>query len=769
MKNISLDGTWKLCYFPQGKYNIDNPEQLKASKALSATVPGNVEFDLINAGELPEDLFYADNINKLKPYEIYEWWYEREFTIHEEFQDKEIELVFHGVDCLATYWLNGEPLGTSQNMLIEHYFGVSGKLKFKERNVLIIRLKSPICEAMSKRYDPLLNFSRGTSNVEQTWIRKAAHGYGWDIMPRALSAGLWRSVELVIHDENEITDIYFHTQAINFGTAAIQAYYELNIKPEYLSDLKIKISGKCNDSSFETTNRVTFKAGTVFFDINNPELWWPKGYGTANLYQTVIQLIHKDTVIAERQAVSGVRTVELVRTEITGPENVGQFLFKVNGTPILCKGSNWVPADVFHSRDIDRYPRILELFDDSGCNIIRCWGGDVYEDNDFFDICDKLGFMVWQDFAMACALYPQTPEFLELIREEAFFIVRKLRNHPSIVVWSGDNECDLYASYLRGFDPNQNKITREVLPGVVYQCDPFRSYLPSSPYISPAVAVKKDFRLMPEDHLWGPRDYYKSRFYTESTAHFISEIGYHGCPNLSSIRRFIDKEHLWPWHDNMQWTIHSTNHTGDQGRIRLMADQIKEMFGMEPDNIDDFILTSQISQAEAKKFFIEMVRLKKWRRTGIIWWNMMDGWPQFSDAVVDYYFGKKLAYHYIKRVQQPFCIMIDEPENWYVKVIAGNDSLVNVEGSYRVWDADTGITLIQGDFLAKANENTALGKIRVSHSDKKLLLIEWKISGERYGNHYLLGLPPFSLDTYKIWLNQISDLNFKFDTDIIGK
>lgn len=162
--------------------------------------------------------------------------------------------------------------------------------------------------------------------------------------------------------------------------------------------------------------------------------------------------------------------------------------------------------------------------------------------------------------------------------------------------------------------------------------------------MSPEVVKVQNENTMPEQHLWGPRDYYKSRFYTENTAHFASKIGYHGCPNISSIKNFIESKYLWPWQNNPQWRTHCTDSVSGGGpyqyRVKLMADQIKELFGFIPENLEDFVLTSQISQAEAKKFFIEMFRIKKWRRTGIIWWNVIDCWPQFSDAIVDYYFGQ---------------------------------------------------------------------------------------------------------------------------------
>ncbi len=373
---------------------------------------------------------------------------------------------------------------------------------------------------------------------------------------------------------------------------------------------------------------------------------------------------------------------------------------------------------------------------------------------------------------MACACYPQTPEFQEIIREEAIAVVRKLRNHSSLILWCGDNECD-DAFRWRSLDPAHNKLTRYVLPEVVHQCDPYRPYLPSSPFWSPEVVAANDPRMMPEQHLWGPRDYYKSRFYTESTNHFTSEIGYHGCPNLSSMQRFLDPDKVWHWRDNPQWLVHCTDplpgRTGYDYRVRLLADQIAEMFGSIPENLEDFILASQISQAEAKKFFVEMTRLRKWRRTGIIWWNLIDGWPQFSDAVVDYYFGKKLAYYYLRRVQTPICLMVDEPDSWNVRVVMGNDSRTSAHGAYRIWDGVTGENLLEGEYSSPGNENTVLGSIRASRGKQRFILMTWNVDEVKYANHYIQGTPPFDLQQYKRWLHEIGILPGGFQSERIGK
>ena len=635
-------------------------------------------------------------------------------------------------------------------------------------NLLTVRLGSPLVAAATKRYDPAYTINAGKNNQEAIWIRRPAHSYGWDIMPRAVTAGIWRPVELIVHAKDEITDLYISTLTAETGRARLTVSYELSTDLALLPQLRVKVEGYCGDSRFAYNHKVEFTAGRFEIEVPNPKLWWPRGYGDPNLYHLKTQLLQDGKVIASREDTVGIRKLELIRTETTSQEKPGQFLFKVNGVPILIKGSNWVPADAFHSRDASRYEKILALFIDLKCNLLRSWGGSVYEDDAFFDLCDRNGIMVWQDFAMACAIYPQTPEFLETMRNEALSVVRKLRNHPSLALWSGDNEVD-QSYFFAGLDPAHNKITREILPQVVFQADPYRPYLPSSPYMSPEVIATGNLSLMPEDHLWGPRDYFKSAYYTGHTAHFVSEIGYHGCPSLSSIKRFIDPEHIWPATDNPQWVLHSTDWTGNPGRIKLMSNQVQELFGAVPPNIEDFILASQISQAEAKKFFVEMTRLNKWRSTGVIWWNVMDGWPQFSDAIVDYYFNKKLAYFYIRRVQEPVCVMVNEPRDWHCPVVVGDDSREDASGHYRVWDADSGETLLEGDYAVKANENLELGQIPVFHSGKRLFLIEWTANGAKYSNHYLQGVPPYSLSQYKVWLTKIAALEEGFEAADIGK
>ncbi|HEO70890.1 MAG TPA: glycoside hydrolase family 2 [Candidatus Hydrogenedentes bacterium] len=783
MHCISLDGDWTLTYFPEGEYRAEHPCDIEALEAPSipARVPGNVELDLERAGVIA-DPFFGDHIHALRPYEFCEWWYARDFDLPANAAGTPWELVFEGMDTVATVWLNGIEVGRTANMLIAHRLGVTDALRPGEINRIVVRIQSAVNYARQFHYDPLL--SGPDTRDESLFVRKAPHMYGWDILPRAVSAGIWRSVRLEPRAANEMEQLYYWTADVRPDGATLGVRFQLRTDARELDGFSLRFRGHCSDLAFDFEWPVEFIAGTCHIPVPGARLWWPKGYGEPNLYTITAQLCRNDDVLAEREDRIGIRSLIVDRTEragaawAPGPKSEGRydvepdpehhFVIRVNGCPIMVKGANWVSLDAFHSRDAERVDGVVALFDDLGCNMIRCWGGNVYEDHRFFDLCDEKGILVWQDFAFACGRYPQTESFFAQVRAEAQTVVEKLRNHASLALWCGDNEIDAVYAWSGGLSPEHNRISREVLPQVVHRCDPYRHYVPSSPYMPEGDGNP------PEQHLWGPRGYYKGPYYTHHNAHFIGEIGYHGCPNVSSIKRFIPEEHLWPWQDNPLWHIHDTYHWRhnriDRDRIQLMANQIREVFGDVPKTLDDFALASQIVQAEAKKFFIESTRLRAWRTSGILWWNVIDGWPQFSDAIVDYFFGKKLAYHYIRRVQRASAVVVgDCGTEKYRPVVVCNDSIEDVAGTYRVWDATTNETLADGDFRVPANQHWQVSRIRAFQGEQHLWLIEWQIADTAFGNHYLAGSPPFDFDQYVSWLTSIAALNAPFEAATIAR
>ena len=732
MEKISLNGSWELTGKKEGTKDTD-------MLSLKAQVPGCAQLDLAREGYLPEDLYMGENIKKAEAYEPYEWWYERAFECPRV--KNNVYLVFEGVDCLAEYYLNGERIGESRNALISHEFRIDGFLKDGE-NRLTVHIRSAMNYAYGQDY-PIRSLL--SINPDGAYLRKPPHSFGWDIMPRAVTSGLWRSVSIEVRDE-----IYFSQAYAVARKGESNFFYEIKTELESVSDVEIELDFACGDSVVKKRFPAFKRGGVCNFYIENPKLWYPYGYGDANIYDGEARIYKGGKLVHTRPMAFGVREVVLDRRDPDGKDN-GMFRFVINGIEVMCRGSNWVPLDAFHCRDAERYSEALSLVKDIGCNILRCWGGNVYEDHEFFDFCDRNGVMVWQDFAMACGQYPETEEYIADLREEVSSVIRKLRQHPSIVVWAGDNEVD---ACFPQYNPNENYLTRHVIPQCVRDNDLDRPYLPSSPYISEKMYREGNLSQrygtkLVEDHLWGPRDYFKSDFYKNNVAHFVSETGYHGCPSLSSIRKFITPEHVWPYNNNPEWILHSTDQRGNDSRVMLMEKQVAQLFGTIPTEPEDYILASQISQAEAKKYFIERMRVGRPDKTGIIWWNLLDGWPQMSDAVVDYYFTKKLAYSYIKRSQAPFVIAADEISNWHLPIYACNDTLTATSGSLRVKNGSTDEVVYECDFCAEANTSTLIARLPVMYSDKEILIFEWEICGEKGFNHYVLGTPPLSLDGYR--------------------
>lgn len=752
---MNLNGKWKLYFYQNGSVAVENPADLAKDgiQTVPCTVPGNVELDLSAAGILPEDLFKGENILKAESFESYDWWYETAFLPEAPVNGQTVLLCFEGVDCFADYYLNGEKIGNSSNMLIAHEFDVTEKLRYGAKNTLHVHLTSPLAAVQGKEYDlDIMSYSWHNHPFGQH-IRKAPHSFGWDIMPRALSAGLWRDVTLRYREATYFETVHFEVMEQNGKNSRIGLFFQARLGvQEVFTKHRLKLTATCGAHTFEKEFFPQSDGGFCYFDIENLQLWWPKNYGEPNRYNITLELYTlSGQLLASKQMKQGFRTLKLNRSDLV--QKNGCFEFVINGTKIMAVGSNWVPMDVYHSRDKARYQKALELAEDVGCNILRCWGGNVYEDDEFFEFCDARGIMVWQDFSMACSYYPQSKEFAAQIEQEVAFIAKKLRHYACLVLWCGDNELDcMVAPKVK---PSVNYLSREVIPRMLERLDPYRPYIASSPYISDeAWALGNDY--YPEDHLWGPRDYFKSNFYTGSNAYFVSETGYHGCPNKESIEKFIDPEKVWPYTDNSQWNLHSTDQSNSPQRTMLMHNQVQQLFGTVPTDMETYITASQISQAEAKKFFIERVRAKMSTMGGVIWWNLIDGWPQMSDAVVDYYYTKKIAYRYIQRSSRPVLVLVGEMQSWGQPVLVANGTREAAEVTVKITNLSTGKTVCETAGTAAANQNTNLAFLPMMYSDKGMLLIEYTVNGVPYINTYLCGSPAFDLASYTKWM-QLAD------------
>ena len=789
---------WTLTIIPHAEYCAgEYPEQgefhliADLGVTIPAVVPGNFELDMVRAGLL-EDPYWGSNITKLRALEDRHLFYRTAFDLPSLASNEMAVLTFDGIDTVFDAYINGEWVHGGENMFISYEIPLNKYISLKPTgNELIIHIHPTMIEAQRNVIPP----SAGTFlfGYGSLYARKAPSSFGWDILCRAVSGGIWRPVYIDTVKTPAIRETFLYTRAVNpdptdhtRGYAELNLYYAVDLggdtyypfdcdkhPNELPNGYTITVEGVCNDSTFSFTSDLWHTCGNIFIPIQGAYLWYPKNAGLPYLYDVTVTLRRGDVVVDTRKLKTGIRTVELDRTTFAGDN--GQFRFLINHKPVFAMGSNWVPLDAFHSRDAERLPKALEMLDAIGCNIIRCWGGNVYEDHAFFDFCDAHGIMVWQDFAMGCAIYPVDEKMQDALREEVDHIVKKLRGHASLCLWAGDNECDLAWWGWHGIrrDPAENILTRKIIPDVLRLQDFTRPYLPSSPYLDETAieAMKDPSKVVScqgtadisEDHLWGPRDYFKGSYYRTAGCHFASETGYHGCPDPETLRKFIPEEELWPIFDKAteedpfagdpkpSWFLHQTTmenkYTGSFFyRIRLMTDQVKNMFTDTPRDLNTYAKMSQASQAEAFKYFIERFRTAKWRRTGIIWWNLLDGWPQISDAVVNYDFTPKLAYHFIGRVQKPLHMAFTDPADGALSLVGINDTQKDEVFTYTVKDVtdlpvDTDLStvpaLLSGEATIPADSATPVASLPSEEMDHRFLLIEWRDSCGEHRSHFI--------------------------------
>ena len=802
---------WTLTIIPHKEYcahSEGNVYSYPATEGLGMTipavVPGNFELDMVRAGLL-EDPYFGTNIEKLRDLEDRHLVYKTTFD-KPALEDNELMVIrFEGIDTYADIFINGEIENFSENMFVPCEIRLSREewAQLKDTgNELVVHIKPTMIEAQKDILPP----SAGTFlfNYGSLYTRKAPSSFGWDILCRAVSGGLWRPVYIDTVKTPAIRETFLYTRAVSpspedhtRGYAELNLYYAVDLggdtyypfdcdkhPAELPNEYTVTVEGVCNDSTFSFTSDLWHTCGNIFIPVHGAYLWYPKNAGHPWLYDVTVTLRRGDVVVDTRNMKTGIRTVELDRTTFAGDN--GQFRFVINGRPVFAMGSNWVPLDAFHSRDAERLPKALEMLDEAGCNIIRCWGGNVYEDHAFFDFCDAHGIMIWQDFAMGCAIYPTDENMQIAFREEVEFIVKKLRNHPSLCLWAGDNECDLAWWGWHGIrrDPSENVLTRKIIPDVLRLQDFTRPYLPSSPYLDETAieAMKDPSKVVScqgtadisEDHLWGPRDYFKGPYYRTAGCHFASETGYHGCPAPETLKTYIPEDELWPIFTQAteedpfagdpkpSWFLHQTTmeykYTGGFFyRIRLMTDQVRHMFTDTPRDLATYAKMSQISQAEAFKYFIERFRTAKWRRTGIIWWNLLDGWPQISDAVVNYDFTPKLAYHFIGRVQKPLHMAFSDPADGRFSLVGINDTSKDEVFTYTVKDitglpVGTDLTtvpaLLSGTATIPADTATPVASLPTTGMDDRFLLIEWTDSRGDHTSHFILEPKHLDYTTY---------------------
>lgn len=648
--------------------------------SLPAIVPGTIHQDLLQNKIIP-DPFIATNENSVQWIDKLNWIYETDFNLNIPVNSgSNISLIFEGIDTYADVWLNDSLILKANNMFRRWEIPVKHIIKKKDNHLKIL-LYSPILNDIPK-FDSLpFQYYAGNDQSEigeigdkklSVFARKAPYHYGWDWGPRLVTSGIWRPVYIETWNGPVIKDVFISTDSIIDNCAKMSGQIEI-FSDESIKNYELVISDTLSDKRTLVKERVDLIKGsnvfTVGFNIKNPKLWWSRGHGEPHMYEFDVSLWKDKKQISSFKRKTGIRKIQLIRNN---DEDGKSFYFNLNGVPVFAKGANYIPQDSFLPRVTpERYKNILEAAADANMNMLRVWGGGIYENDLFYDICDSLGLMVWQDFMFACSLYPGDNDFIKNIKEEAKDNIRRLRNHPSVVLWCGNNEVleawqywGIKKNYsMKGFD---KKIWEDyvnlfhcVLPEAVEKYSRGIPYWASSPSDGETESRNPAFG---DSHFWNVWGWEEPiEVYDSLKGRFISEFGFQSFPDFSTVKKYVS--------DPEQYSIDSKMILAHQRAGKHANKRLKKYildWYRDPKDFNSFIYLSQVIQADAVKRGIESHIRNKPYCMGSLYWQLNDCWPAASWSGIDYY-GKKKALHY--NVKKAF-------DNILISIVEKNDSIV---------------------------------------------------------------------------------------------
>jgi len=646
--SLSLDKGWE--------FRQVTAEEQDNGGWLPATVPGDVHLDLLANKKIP-DPFYRDNEAKLQWIENASWEYRVSFDVAPEVLARSnVDLVFDGIDAAAQIFVNDAPVLDANNMFRIWRVPVKAHLH-TGRNLLRVVFPSPIKAAEEVAAgDP---FRLQSKTADKTYIRKAAYEYGWDWGPRFVTSGIWRPVHLEAWDKVRIADFAIRQRDVSSDVAHLDAEFDIESSSDGATKLSVQFLDKGRAVELDSTVNVHTGHNQVEIpiEIQRPSLWFPNGYGEQFLYEFTVQLNSAGHVAAKRTIKSGLRSIELRRQLDPWGRS---FEFIVNGIPVFAKGADVIPFDSFPSRvTTAEYRRILESARDANMNMIRHWGGGYYENDEFYSICDELGIMVWQDFMFGNDWQPGTYAFKQDIEAEAEDQVRRLRNHPSLVLWSGNNETEM------GFNwPPRNTLPADVkfqmwqdyltefsgiLPRVVARLEPEIPYWPSSP--SADYEPLSDQFQTGDTHdwtVWHGRAPFSE--YEQHHWRFVTEYGFQSFPEMRTVENFTEPQDRTGIFTPVM-LAHQKNNEGNS----IIQDYIARDYP-KPKNFASFLYVSQVLQAEGIKIGAEHFRRSRPQTMGSIFWQLNDCWPVASWSSIDYFGRWKALQFYARRFYAPILV-----------------------------------------------------------------------------------------------------------------
>ena len=737
--------------------------QARLTNWYPATVPGVVHTDLLQ-NKIIEDPFFRLNERGLQWIDKEDWVYETCFTLAADMMRKEnMELVFEGLDTYADVYLNDECILKADNMFRCWSIPVRQYIR-EENNILKVYFHSPVkidvpkWDALPYQYPASNDQSEngGLFNKKiSIFARKAGYHYGWDWGPRLVTSGIWRPVYIRAWSDLRINDVFIEQKEVGAGRAVIAGHVELDADKDMngvlvtiTDEVTGRVLGEWQADLKRGTNRVT-----VDFVLHKPKLWWSNGLGEPFLYRFRTDIIAGGELLDSKTERVGIRSLKVVHQ----PDKDGHtFYIELNGRPVFAKGANYIPSDNFLPRVTpENYKRTILDAAGVNMNMLRVWGGGIYENDVFYDLCDEHGIMIWQDFMFACSMYPAEGALLDNIHQEAVDNVKRLRNHACIALWCGNNECQdawlgwgwkceierqnkEYADKIWAQYRQQYHVT---LPGVVREYAPGTFYWPSSPF---AFEGEMSGTTDGDRHYWSVwHGKAPISDYDSEKSRFFSEYGFQSFPEFESVKRYAPYPEDW---DIRSEVMMSHQRGGDHANGLIETYLLNEY--KKPRDFRAFLYMNHVLQGDAIKTAIESHRRQMPYNMGTLFWQHNDCWPVASWASRDYY-GRWKAQHYYTRKAYDDILISSVVEGDDLKVYAVSDRLENTSGQLQLqvcqfdgtvvhhWGKSVGISgndsrVCFSAPLAKLLEGADRGTVyvRVDYTDK---------SGRVYHNNYCLG------------------------------
>lgn len=674
LNTISLSGNgWRQNYYraeyhrEQHEYDIHNIHiqdglgsgangvDFDDSEWLPAVVPGDVRDGLIAAGRM-SDPYFDRNSDQCRWVENFEWWFRRKVFVPAQWENLDISLIFDGVDYIASYYWDGELIGSSSDMFVQQRFDLTGKAT-PGVHVLAVRISPPPKSSSN-------HFLNGDT-PPRTYHHKMQCSWGWDWVRELVSMGIWDDVRIEAHRLARISDTF------------VQAKPEANCKADIGLEITVENPASkklfCDVQIFDPDdvmvaqaklelpgkNAETTSVMSAALSIDNAQLWWPNGYGLQPIYKAVVHLNTGDTTCDKHEVEFGIRKIEMRRNP-GSPDEAYPLTFTVNDVPVFASGANWVPADMLPGRiDSDRYRHLLSIAKLAGFTMLRMWGGGLIEKRDFYRQCDRLGIMVWQEFPLSCSNYPETKEFLDAKKIEADFVIRNLRNHPCISLWCGGNEMQYY-----NMSPEHPVL--KIFEQAVARLHPGIDYHVSSPDKS---------RIGERDH--GPWYFHEPHtFWNEHFRYFASEFGYKSPPDEKSLRNFIPASEL-------------EMHAGQSFSHHFCAlDTYDGLKSFDARTLDEKIFYGQLTQAELLQYAMGVKRSRFSEVSGSLIWQFNSVWPEGAWGLVDYYGVPKMAVYWLAESTAPRAILVTDG-GWELNPAQDLHLTIHaITGLLEVFDAD---------------------------------------------------------------------------------